>query len=89
MSGFLDEVAAEVRHPGTKMCTVAVVLDDADPDVRDGLITTVRDPKRYSAAAIERALKKRGVKLPQTVIQRHRRGDCTCPAELRPPTGDD
>ena len=64
--------------------TVALVLTGADPDMRGGLITSIRNPDRYSAAAIERALKKRGIKLPQNVIQRHRRGDCTCPAETKP-----
>lgn len=89
MSSFLDEVAAEVKHPGSQQCGVQRTLEEiTDPDVRDGFLTAVRAPNRYTAAAIERALKGRGVKLQANVITKHRRDDCLCPPELKPPKGD-
>ncbi len=87
MSAFLDEIAAEVKHPGTQQCTVARVLDElADDAMRADLITALRDPRAYTGAAIERALRGRGIRLPASTIQKHRRpGDCSCPEASKPP----
>jgi hypothetical protein len=82
---LLEEIAAEVKHPGNQACSVQKVLADVDADLRAELITAIRDKDRFAAAAIERALRKRQIKLAANVINRHRRGECDCPEGTKPP----
>ena len=84
--GFLAEVEAEVKHPGAQPCAVARVLETITDDTfRADLVAAIRDTGRFTGAAIERALRGRQIKLAASKIQYHRRGDCACPADTKPP----
>ena len=61
-------------------CTVRTILDSLNPSARARLQATLDNPQ-LSSAAISKALKKRlGDAAPQHhTVNRHRRGDCSCP----------
>ena len=74
--GLLDDFKNEGTRPRVR-CQVAVTLEimpksDA-ADLRAAL-----DDLTVTAAAIERVLQRRGVKLSQSTITRHRRKGCAC-----------
>lgn len=62
------------------LCTVRTILESLTPAARAKLEATLRNPQ-MSSAAISKALKKRlGDAAPQHhTVNRHRRGDCSCP----------
>lgn len=74
---LLDE--ARAYKPRPSVCSVASVLsalDDADAaDLREALA----DPQ-VMGSGIALVLTRRGIPMKQGNVQRHRRGDCDCPA---------
>lgn len=74
--GLLDDFKNEGVLPRVR-CQVAVTLEQLPkPDAAD-LAAAVAD-LTVTAAAIERVLQRRGVKLSQATITRHRRKGCNC-----------
>lgn len=75
---LLDEARAYRPRPSTP-CNVGAVLaalDDADAkDLREALA----DPQ-VMGSGIALVLTRRGIPMKQGNVQRHRRGDCDCPA---------
>jgi hypothetical protein len=74
---FADEVydAAAIRK-GPK-CTIALLIEDLDPETADGL-RQVLDDKRVSHTIISRVLRSRGHYVGDSTIGRHRLGKCKC-----------
>lgn len=77
--GLLDDVAAETKRRGGTcgvwLATHSPALDEA---AQADLAALVADHE-VSAGAIERALRKKwATELPESIIQRHRRGSCRC-----------
>ena len=71
---LLDEIAAEVRGPGSR-CSVGVLLEENPAGAAELQAALDSD---YPATAISAALKKRGHTISDTTISRHRRGACQC-----------
>lgn len=75
---LLDDIAAEVQHPGGN-CTIGAILNRRD-DIAADLAIALADTARYPHSAIARALTARGDKMAAVTVGRHRRGECTCPS---------
>ncbi len=73
---LMDDINAEKRMTGTR-CAVRTVLASMDGPAREELAAAIED-RGVSSGAIERALKRRGVHLGESSVQRHRRGACRC-----------
>lgn len=64
------------------MCSVRVLLDDVDDDVRGVLLDALED-RRVKTAAIVRAVSATvdsECRVSKITVARHRRGDCHCEA---------
>lgn len=79
---IMAEILAHTDGPGGR-CSVRLALDQLPADIAAGYAAAIALPKEaVPGSAIERALKARGVRLPQYTIQRHRRDGCLCCADL-------
>lgn len=74
---LLDEVRA-YAVPRSR-CSVPVVSATLSKEDAADLAAAIADPS-ITGSAIEKALQRRGVRLPAPSILRHRRKDCQCPA---------
>ena len=74
--GLMDEFKAEGTRPRLQ-CRVKLVLDSLTAAEQTDLLSALADPV-ITAAAIERVLDRKGHKLPQGTVTRHRRRECTC-----------
>lgn len=74
--GLMDEFKAEGTRPRMQ-CRVALVKQALTPDEADDLDRALGDPV-ITAAAIERVLERKGYKLAQGTVTRHRRKECNC-----------
>lgn len=74
--GLMDDFKAEGTRPRNK-CRVALIREQLTPDEAADLDVALQDPV-ITAAAIERVLERKGHKLPQGTVTRHRRKDCSC-----------
>ena len=72
--GLLDEFRNERARAGTP-CRVAVVRDTMNADDLVALDDAMKD-HTITAAAIERVLARKGIRLTATSITRHRRQEC-------------
>lgn len=61
-------------------CSFGEYLRRASKDDRETCLNALG---QYTATAISGALRKRGVDVKSQSIQRHRRGACNCPDDLR------
>lgn len=80
---LLDDIASDPVRPGTN-CTVRLTIDALPPDDAADLLRAIEDLDAigqyvYTGAQISRTLAKRGIRLNDSTIQRHRRGFCLCP----------
>lgn len=74
--GLLDDFKNEGVRPRVR-CQVTVILDSmTEADAAD--LKAALGDVTVTGAAIERVLQRRGVRLSQNSITRHRRGECTC-----------
>lgn len=84
--GILDDIRdAALDIPIGGKCTFGTALLQLSEEDRETVITALWN---YPGTAIAAALKKRGVQVNSqfvraATIQRHRRGVCSCPDELR------
>jgi len=74
---LLDELAAEATIKGPS-CTTTLTLEAMEPDDRADMLEALASG--YTAAALSRVLKRRGISLAPQSIARHRRGECKCPS---------
>lgn len=74
--GLLDEFKNEGQRPRLA-CRVALVIGALSDDEAADLRTALADPV-ITAAAIMRVLERKGHKLPDGTITRHRRKECSC-----------
>ena len=74
--GLLDEIKAEDRGVS---CRFRAVRDLLGADDAADLNRAINSP--VSTAAIQRALKARGLAVSESGIRRHRRGECSCAAK--------
>lgn len=74
--GLLDEFRNEGVRPRVR-CQVIVILEAMTETDADDLKAALADAT-VTAAAIERVLNRRNIKLSQGTIARHRRGECSC-----------
>lgn len=72
----MDEFKNEGQRPRLK-CRVALVLEVLEDGDADDLRTALKDPV-ITAAAIMRVLERKGHRLPDATITRHRRRECGC-----------
>ena len=70
------EIEAENTHVGPR-CTVAVILDELTPEDAAALRAAF-SKQAFTAAAIARTLRKRGHRITDGTVQRHRKGECSC-----------
>jgi hypothetical protein len=78
LEGLLDDVddeAKKYKRGGT--CEVTLLLRDLS-DEEAAAFQAVLDDVRREGTAISRALKRKGIDLPASSINRHRRGGCRC-----------
>ena len=73
---LLDDIASDHLRSGTR-CGVRATLDSMTPEDAAELRVAIDNPA-YAAAAIHRALKRRGVRLSDQSITRHRAERCLC-----------
>ena len=73
---LLDEINAEDKGVS---CRFRALRDLLGPDDAEDLSRAVDSP--VSTAAIQRALKARGLLISESGIRRHRRGECSCAAK--------
>lgn len=71
--GLKEEAADEVGRQ--QKCGFYVLVKEMDKDEWEELEECVRDPL-VSPKGLQRALKKRGIDLPEWQIRRHRKGEC-------------
>lgn len=76
LEGLLDEVDEEQFTRGGK-CLVTLFLNDLSDEEAESF-QAVLDDVRREGSAISRALKRKGIDLPASSINRHRRGACRC-----------
>lgn len=76
--GLLDEVEAALRHVGPQCSFVGLHTDLSKADRAD-LDAMMANEQRYPATKIGEALRKRGLKVSDETVRRHRRGICACP----------
>lgn len=74
--GLMDEFKAEGVRPRLQ-CKVSIVLKLLPPSEQTDLLEALESPV-ITAAAIERVLERKGHKLPQGTVTRHRRRECNC-----------
>jgi transcription elongation factor GreA-like protein len=72
-----DQIAAESTIKKGPTCSVKILLKDLPAEDAKALREAMAD-ERVPGTAIERALFKEGHRLAAHVIQRHRRGMCSC-----------
>lgn len=75
-SSFLDEVIIDSSKTGSK-CTMGVLLDSLPDDLRVQVEEAMATPAA-AGTSIARVLTARGYPCRAGVVQRHRRGGCTC-----------
>ncbi|HLU41629.1 MAG TPA: hypothetical protein VKZ55_04460 [Microthrixaceae bacterium] len=76
-----DRLKAGPPSRRTSVCTVSTVLDQLDPRDADALRTMLHPESGWTGTDIARALRDDlGVPTTSQTINRHRRGDCLCPA---------
>jgi hypothetical protein len=73
----LGEFIARSR-PTRLQCSVGVLVSQLDDEQRERFTAAVGHPG-ITATAISSVLADWGHDLPARILQRHRRGDCTCP----------
>lgn len=61
-------------------CSFGDAVKKASPEDREILLNALG---QYTGTAISNALRKRGVDVKAQAVQRHRRGACNCPDDLR------
>lgn len=77
MAKLLNDIQNEIGgQPGPK-CRVEQILQTLGKEDREDLVAALGDPT-ITGSAIYRALAKRGIKLADHTIHRHRRKDCAC-----------
>lgn len=74
--GLLDDFKNEPSRTGT-LCRVQIVCGQLSETEATELLEAVAD-KTITAAAIERVLNRKNLRLQASTITRHRRGECTC-----------
>lgn len=74
--GLLDEFKNEPVRTGT-FCRIQVIREQLTPQEFTDLEQALAD-RQITAAAIERVLARKNIRLQQNTITRHRRGECTC-----------
>lgn len=74
--GLLDEFRSEASRAGV-YCRVAIVREQMNVDDLVAFDDALKD-RSITAAAIERVLTRKGLKLQASSITRHRRLECTC-----------
>ena len=74
--GLLDDFRNEPVRTGT-YCRIQVIKEQLSDAERDDFDQALAD-RGITAAAIERVLARKSIRLNQNSITRHRRGECTC-----------
>lgn len=74
--GLLDEFKNEPSRTGV-LCRVEIVRGQVDPADLTDLDDALND-RTITAAAIERVLHRKGIRLQANTITRHRRKECNC-----------
>ena len=74
--GILDELDS-LRHQHRRPCALALFLASMSPDDRRDVETALADSE-YRSRSIHQVLQTRGWDHVETVVSRHRRGDCCC-----------
>jgi hypothetical protein len=72
-----DQISAENNIRKGPACSVQLLLADLDEDDRQVLTEALADTK-IAGTAIARALLKEGHRVGSHVLNRHRRGMCSC-----------
>lgn len=75
--GFVDDVYDAVETRKGPKCTIALLIEDLDPETAEGLKQVLGD-KRVSHTIISRVLRSRGHFVGDSTIGRHRLGKCKC-----------
>lgn len=78
MAGMFDNVQQMTARKGPR-CSVAVVQEALGVQDAQDFASLVKN-REVQAAAISRALREGGYRVPAATLQRHRRGDCNCGA---------
>ena len=78
---FRDDVEAETRQGGVEPLLYQI-LRDLDPGLRAEVMDAIDDPS-LSGGAIARALTRRGVRLHEAQVHKHRRQGRVWPDDLR------
>ena len=73
--GLLDEIQ-QLNEP-TKCCIVGNLIDALDDDDRKELLAAIDDPNIQSSKIVI-ALKRRGYKMSDKSMWKHRRKECAC-----------
>jgi hypothetical protein len=73
--GLLDEIQ-QLNEP-TKSCIVGNLIDALDDDDRKELLAAIDDPNIQSSKIVI-ALKRRGYKMSDKSMWKHRRKECAC-----------
>ena len=75
-SSLLDDIRAAARTPGPR-CGIALITGELSEEDRQGLATAYADGT-ISGSIIGTALRKRGFKISDDSVRRHRTGKCSC-----------
>ena len=75
-TGLLADIRAEVRQPGGTCAIALLPLTDEERAELDQALAAGKG--LIPATAIAKALTKRGYKINDYTINRHRRGGCSC-----------
>lgn len=61
----------------TTFCKVSFTAEQLEPSDKEILLTAV-DSQEWSAKALSKALKERGIQISDTTLLRHRQRHCSC-----------
>lgn len=74
---LFDHIVAVNNTKKGPSCTMQMVMAALSPDDLDGLNRALANPD-IRGTAIRKALADRGLKVSDTTLGRHRRGECLC-----------
>ena len=74
--GILDELDV-LRHQHRRPCVFALFLETLEAQDRHEIMVALADPQ-FRSRSIHQVLQTRGWDHVETVVSRHRRGDCCC-----------
>lgn len=77
--GLRDALEANSKVRRGPACKIGLILGDMTPEDREDLEVALADIV-FPGTGIARALQSEGYEVSTQMIQRHRRGDCGCPA---------